>query len=211
MSDQTPQDSNLFTPGGTAAGAAMASAAASGSWRAKILRRLDECPSSTWELADYFGVGDNRISGRITGLSQDLYIEPTGERRRNPATNCEADVWRVRRAQPNDPRPIEQIIDATFPLTLRIDNDLYDRQASLPKESYPGVHYARRADSGGVRQAIRVELLDCPGCSGQLAYFEDNGAKKFRCMRPSCQHVWRIKMISEPGKAPTPALVMEEF
>lgn len=196
---------NLFSPPNTHASAQQASARASGHWREKILARLGERPSAIFELAAHFEVSDNRLSGRISDLSRDLYIEPTGEIRINPATNCKAEVWRIRR----EGQPIEQLRDRAFPLTIRIDSDLYDRQAPLKQEAYPGVPYARRADTGGLRAAIRVELIECPGCGQPLYARQTAGKPDFACGNQACGRVFKCRTITEPGKAPMLALVME--
>jgi hypothetical protein len=205
-------DAPLFKqPRSTLAAAQQASAKCSGAWRQRILERLSIAPSTIFELAEFFEVTDNRISGRISDLARDLYIETTGERRINPKTSCPAEVWQIRRAQAGSPDPIEQLLDRTYPITIRIESDLFDRQEFLPSESYGGVPYARRADAGGQRHVIRIAIVECDKCGAPLAFAENTEPKKFRCTRATCSATWRVRTINEAGKAPTLALVAEEF
>ena len=96
MSDPMMQKSDDVPPlWKTVQHAQLASARAATGWRKRIMDRLAVRPSAIWELAEHFGVSDNRISGRISDLARDLKIGLAGERRVNPATRCPGEVWRV--------------------------------------------------------------------------------------------------------------------
>src|SRR3954470_16869403 len=65
--------------------------------RQKILQLLEQHgPLALFELAAMMEVHDHQISGRITDLKRDGLIEPTGQRRENPETRCQAEVYRLR-------------------------------------------------------------------------------------------------------------------
>lgn len=77
--------------------AAAAAAKSESSYQARIMEHLRKHgPSTCFEMARAFGVTDNRISGRLTKMSEECLIERTGERRKNPETGVNADVWRIR-------------------------------------------------------------------------------------------------------------------
>lgn len=64
----------------------------------QIIKLLEQHgPMTLFELASKLGKHAHQISGRITELKRDLVIEPTGDRRPNPATGCQAEVYRLRR------------------------------------------------------------------------------------------------------------------
>lgn len=179
----------------------------SGQWRQRILECLDVQASTLFEVAAHFGVPDHTISGRFSELAADGYIEHAGERRNKPETNCACEVWRRRRATGIEPHLVDQL---GYPLSLRIDDDIYDRQELLPSEGFPGFPYSRRADTGGARLLVRVEIIECPGCGKPLYYIEENGRKKFRCGNVArCGITWVCRMVSESGKGPMLAMVME--
>jgi hypothetical protein len=184
----------------------------SGTWRQRILAVLRERPSTLWEVAQHFKVPDHTISGRFTELAADLWIERTGERRNHPVSNCPADVWRVSGSAP-DPAKAAHLDKLGYPVTVRLGPDLHDRQELLPQESYPGIPYSRRADAGGVRQAVRLALIECPGCGRPLYMVEDRdrhqGNKLYRCASPTCSYTWRLQLAQEPGRAQVLALVLE--
>src|SRR5437868_1973358 len=75
-----------------------------------------------------------------------------------------APMQRIRQAA-KDPANLDAI---GYPSTLVIKGDIYDRQGLLPREGYPGIPYARRADTGGQQLLIRVEFIECPACGRQL-------------------------------------------
>jgi len=179
-----------------------------GAWRERILRRLAAQPSTLFEVATHYGVPDHTISGRFTELARDLYIERTGERRPKPESACLADVWRVRGAAG---RPADLAEMMGYPLTFLIDGEPYDRQELLPNEGYPGIPYARRADTGGLRVLVRVAMIECEGCGRPLKLVIDNGRKKFRCGTPGCDRTFEMLVIQEPGQPQIPALVMRTY
>jgi DNA-binding Lrp family transcriptional regulator len=163
--------SNLYpTAGSTSAIAGQQAALKSGKTRRRILEVLHErgpAGATLWEVARVLGVHDHTISGRFTELSKDLIIERTGERRNHPNSGCPADVWRICGAANAQGGGPDLAALLGYPLTLNIGGDLYDRQELLAggaNESYPGVPYARRADTGGQKLIVRVELAECPGC-----------------------------------------------
>jgi hypothetical protein len=202
--EEAPPLFRVPTSTSTAAGAK--AAISSGSWRERILRRLEERPSALFEVADHYGVPDHVISGRFTELARDGYIEHAGERRRKPQTDCDAEVWRLKRSLD---QPMSELLG--YPLTLAINNELHDRQELLPNESYPGIPYARRADNGGLRRNVRVAIVECDGCGKPLFLQEEKGEKKFRCVNSRCGRVWRVRAVAEPGRGAVLALVMEEY
>jgi hypothetical protein len=174
----------------------------SGGWRRRILDRLLVEPQTLWEVAAFYGVPDHVISGRFTELSKDLVIEHAGERRKHPVSGCEAEVWRIRRAA-NDPQPdVAELLG--YPLELKIEGEIYDRQSLLAggaNEGYPAIPYARRADTGGVRLLVRVELIECPGCGKPLKMIVENGVKKFRCGVRTCNKTWSLQIVEAVGQA----------
>ncbi len=48
-----------------------------------------------WELANFIGVHPHQISGRISELLKKGEIEKTGDRRRNPETRANGNVYRL--------------------------------------------------------------------------------------------------------------------
>src|SRR5947209_6629112 len=79
--------------------AAEAAARASGSRRVKILNYLrEQGPSTIFEVAAHLGLYDHQISGRFSELERDQLIEKSGQRRRKPETECDAEVYRLRAA-----------------------------------------------------------------------------------------------------------------
>lgn len=212
MSDQ--HDQPLFRPqpaiGGTSAAAGEVAARSVGSWRQKILARLEICESTLFEVAAFYGVPDHCISGRFTDLARDGYIEPSGERRLKPSTDCAAEVYRLRRAEPNT-RVELQMLDRDYPFSLRIGDDTFERQELLPRESYPGVPYARKADTGGMRQIVRIEIVECPGCGKPLIQADPAKPRQFSCGNATCRRRWHARVATAPGASPVLALVMEEI
>jgi hypothetical protein len=205
---QQPDDSPLF---GTSHAAGQKAALKAGSWRARILKRLEERPSALWEVAEHYQTPDHCISGRFTELVRDGFIEPTGERRRKPSTDCDAEVYRLRRSEPGSPAfTVDSAILELYPLTVTIDGDLYDRQELLSHEGYPAVPYSRRADNGGLRLSVRVEIIESPCCGRPLAQLAGD-PRRFRCMGKDCGRLWRARAVNEPGKASLLALVLEEM
>lgn len=204
----------MSLPTSTSTAAGQQAALSSGQWRERILRRLEEQPSTLFEFAAYYGIPDHVVSGRFTELSKDGLIERTGERRVKPESGAKANVWRIHRAQPGTPEA-DLAEKLGYPLTMRIGSELYDRQPLLASESYPGMPYARRTDTGGLRVNVRVAIIECPGCGKPLFLVEDRDnnqpGKLFRCGVESCNKTWRATMVSEPGKAAAMALVMENF
>lgn len=181
--------------------AGLQAAAKSGSWRAKILARLDQVPSALFEVAAHFEVPDHVISGRFTELARDGYIERTGERRNKPVSECPAEVWRVRRSEGKPPELADVL---GYPPTLMIEGEPYDRQELLPSESYPGIPYSRRADTGGLRLVVRLALVECPEC-GKPLFFQEKG--KFWCGK--CGQTWHARNVTEPGRDPVLAIVLK--
>lgn len=60
----------------------------------QILR--DQGPLALFEVASILGLFDHQISGRFTELEKDGLIVKTGQRRRKPETDCDAEVWTIR-------------------------------------------------------------------------------------------------------------------
>jgi hypothetical protein len=203
-------DASLPQSLNTSALAGQQAAIKCGSWRRRIIQRLREQPSALFEVAQYFEVPDHTISGRFSELARDLWIERTGERRIKPQTDCAAEVWRVRGDAPE--LATEAGADRLgYGHAFLIGGDLYDRQPLLPIEGYPGIPYARNADTGGVRLMARVELIECPGCGKPLRQVVEGGKKLFRCGLDSCRQMWSMQLIREPGGPMIPALIMDRF
>jgi hypothetical protein len=191
--------------------AGAAAALASGSRRERILRLLRQEPRALFELARAMGVGDHQISGVLTALCKDGFIERTGQRRVKPETQCPADVWRIRGSASlpaADPANLTSPDALGYPPTLRINDELYDRQPLLPSEGYPGVPYARRTDTGGLRLTVRVDFIECPGC-GRPVRQVDAKTRACACGHPDCGMTWRAALAAEPGKAPSLVLIKD--
>jgi hypothetical protein len=227
---QPEQPPALLSSTSQIAGAAAARCA--GGRRMQIIALLRERPRALFELAEAMGVFDHQISGRITDLKRDGVIEATGERRAKPDTNCPADVYRLCRdfeegipdpaLMPEEefarlgkpPAPPSSVTPGSqYPATLLIDNQPYDRQELLPQESYPGMPYARRADTGGARLIVRVELVECGGCGKPLKQvIETKGndpVKTYRCGTPDCNRTWTPLIVHAPGQPKLLAMVMQ--
>lgn len=192
---------------GTAHAAGQKAALRAGSWRARILAYLAREPATLFEIAAAYGVPDHCISGRFTELAKDGFIEPSGERRRKPQTECDCEVWRLRREQD------AAVLRAgdNYPSTIHLDHDLYDRQELLKNEGYPGIPYARRADNGGMRLNVRIELIECPGCGKPLVMQQRTGEKPEFVCGGGCGRVWKCRTIRESGGHSLLALVMERI
>jgi hypothetical protein len=176
-------------------------AGASATRRERILALLSERPRALFELAEAMGVGDHQISGVITGLASDLWIERTGERRLTPR-GCQADVWRIAGTAPT-----ATAVDDLYPLSLAIDGMIYERQPLLPAEGYPGMPYAERRDIGAFRRALRIQFISCPKCDRPLRQI-DATKKLASCGNSDCATVWRTGLATEPGRQPCLVLVM---
>lgn len=206
------KDPTLYPSTSQIAGAAHARV--HGTRRQAVLALLRVRPQTLWEAARAMGVADHQISGVFTALSRDLWIERTGERRNKPETGCPADVWRIRDDAPkaDDPRSLDKL---GYPASVLIDGETYDRAELLPEEGYPGIPYARRADSGGARVRVRVEWVECPGCGRPLypappaTDAAGRPVKRYACTYKECGRVWRPMLVRESGRAPVLALVME--
>lgn len=83
--------------------AAIAATASMPSRRRAILESLTrDGPQTLFELCYRLRCHPHQISGRLTDLKAECLIEPTGERRPNPATGCQADVYRAGPRRPDD-------------------------------------------------------------------------------------------------------------
>lgn len=199
--DQTTQTSKI---------AGTAHAAVRGKRRQQILDLLRDQPLTLWESARALGVFDHQISGVFTALCSDGFIERSGDRRNKPETGCPADVWRIRDAR--SAVPPTSVVDLAeqlgYPHALKIDGEIYDRQELLPAEGYPGIPYARRADNGGLRLVVRVDLIPCPKC-GRPIFQTDAVNKVYSCTAADCGYAFKPKLVQESGRAPMLALVKE--
>lgn len=235
MSDplaQPPEDrSPLFAPqnpevppvGGTRAAAGLVAAEKSGSRRRRILEIIERQPSTLFEIAAILGVPDHTISGRISELKHEQFIEPSGEHRIKPESGCPCEVYQLKRALPANETGWAELLG--YPARAMIHGEPHDRQdePDRPGVGYPGVHYAACTDHGAMRRSVRVELVESP-CCGKPLFVEDVPAtavnsrglavpasKRVRCSNPACLKAYRIRPVNEAGKAPMLALVMEEF
>ncbi len=200
----------LFTSSTSSLAGAAAARGANGR-RAQILASIEEHgPQAIFEVADRMGVFDHQISGRFSAMEADGFLRKTGERRRKPDTGCDAEVYDLVRDRPLPPDLAGAL---GYPPTLVIDDELYDRQELLPREGYPGLPYARRADAGGVRLIVRVEIAECPGCGRPLKPVPAPAAnpkkRELRCGSPGCNRTWRAAFLREPGGVQQLALVMD--
>jgi hypothetical protein len=202
----------------TSAAAGQQAALHSGSMRLLILDRLGSGPATLFEVAADLGVPDHVISGRFTELARDGWIARTGERRRQPISGCEADIWKLLngRGRGNEGLIMDQLlVSLGYSPTLKIDGEIYDRQELLPKESLPGVPYARRADTGGARLVVRVALVECEGCARPLKLVVElvNGkeVKTFACGTQGCGRIWHAAIIAEPGQRPVMAMLLRRM
>jgi DNA-binding Lrp family transcriptional regulator len=202
-----PHAAPLFTSSTSSLAGAAAARGANGR-RAQILAAIEEHgPQSIFEVADRMGVFDHQISGRFSALEADGFLRKTGERRRKLDTHCDAEVYDLVRDRP---RPPDVAGALGYPPTLVIDDELFDRQELLPRESYPGLPYARRTDKGGLRLNVRVEVIECPGCARPLKPVKSDDPKKrlLRCGSPNCK-TWRAAFVREPGGLQQLALIMD--
>lgn len=210
MSEPLKSDDAIPPMGGTRARANWMATLKAGSRRARIMQILSRGPAALFEIAREMNIPQlNAISGRLTELQRDGYVERTGERRQNPASGSMFDVYRIAAAQPE-----EDPLLLVYPLSVMLDGQLYDRQSLLAgaeAEGYPGIPYARRADTGGARLNVRIEFPESPCCGKPMMLWMDGQEKKFRCTGKSCSKVFRTRLVNEPGKGQLFALVMENF
>lgn len=68
----------------------------------KVLEVIERRPSALFEIATELGWPINRVSGRVTRLTDKKVVEDSGERRVNPESGMRCTVWRVK------PRPTFQ-------------------------------------------------------------------------------------------------------
>jgi|GEM_PF-3239989 len=130
-----PEDTPLFRQRqSTSTLAGEQAARAVGSWRQRILARLQDQPSTLWEVAQYFSVPDHVISGRFSELAKDGYIEHAGARRPHPISQCDAEVWRIRRDRVEGVDPAELL---GYPATVILDGEIYDRHIYPWVSVYP--------------------------------------------------------------------------
>jgi hypothetical protein len=195
--------------GSTSAQAGAVAALRIGSWRYKILQRLAEAPSTLFELASFFNVSDHQISGRLTELSKDGLIEPSGQRRTKPETGCEAEVWKLTDARPAAP-DLESLFG--YPMSLQIAPDGLFRRRPIDA-AVPGIPYS--SEKSGLTWYLSI--LECPGCGKPLRFFEERIAglddvkvkKLFRCCTKDCNRTWELAMVNEPGQPMYLSLVMK--
>lgn len=175
----------------------------SGTWRRRILEAMRGHPQglALFELAALFGVPDHILSGRVTDLRRDGHIETTGQRRRKPATGCLAEVYRLTGSAAAR-RDVADLL--SYPRTMRIGDELLERQPLLPQEGYPGIPYAVRGD--GPRRHRRVELVECPACGKSLSLRMLGGEKYFDCR---CGRTWRLRVATIDDGDTAVVLVME--
>lgn len=190
----------------TSAAAGAIAARCSGQRYARILQILaDRGPLTLFELAAEMGVFDHQISGRITELKRDGWIEPTGETRIKPGTGASAQVLRLRE------QPALTHADALaealgYPPELIIEGEAFQRFPTSDDPA-PGIPYRRRTDRGGVALIYRLDLIACPGCGRHLKMIVEGGSKVFRCGTKGCNRTWHIQRVRAPGGPDVPALV----
>lgn len=185
---------------------ALAAAAPSfASRRLRILQLLAERgPSTLFEVAAYMDLHDHQISGRFTELAADGLIVKTGQRRRKPETDCEADVWQLAdRAEKLDPGTA-----LNHPLTLKIaDEGIFQRLPWPGHEGTGGVPYTKSSHAGTQpRLVYRVVLIECDHCGHPLQLKLEGPRKKYVC--PKCGKHYQLMLVSEPGRAEMLALVL---
>lgn len=193
---------NLWTSPSRLAGEV--AARASDQRRASILSILGEHgPQAIFEIAERLGCHDHQISGRFGELERDMLIKRTGERRIKPTTNCQCDVWALQtRDGPRLPDAAELL---GYPASAKIGDDGMFQRSVIHDAEPPGIPYEAMQ---GLRQVIRVEIIECPGCGRFLKFIEKG---KFGCGTPGCNRIWFAELVTEAGKTPVLALVMKHL
>ena len=202
----SPQGCTLFTS--TRAQAGAVAARSIGKRQARILQLLrDNGPLAIFEIAALIGVFEHQISGRFSEMEVDGLIEKAGIRRQKGETGCWAECYRVKDTAP----PLDLGESLGYPDELRIDGELYLRQATLPNDELPGIRYIHHRGGG----AITIYLPPCPTCGAPMKSIElpNEGAvgkkKILRC--GSTSHPvrdWHVILAAQPGHAPMLALIL---
>lgn len=187
--------------------AAMTAAKSVGKRHAQILQLLADRPRTLWECAQALGVHDHQISGRITELLAAGQIEPTGEQRKKPDTNCPAAVYQIRRVGLGPPLDLGDALGHPDTLTIAGEEGTWERQPTLAQEKWPGIAYSRRHKELP-RLTYRVLLIRCPLCAEPLKLIQTTPKKLFRCGSNDCNHTWEGTLIHEPGQPQCLALLM---
>jgi len=186
----------------------------SGQRRSRILQLLrDRGPMTIWEIAAEMSVFDNQISGRFGELERDGLIQKTGQRKPNPRTGCDAEVYAIADV-PSSLIPHPSSF-GVYPGTLVLDGEPYHRQEPIGPHDAPGVPYARTVDNK-VRFQVRVELVECPGCGHPLRVIERRSTGPqthniYRCGTPTCNVTWHLALVNEPGQPQRLALVIRNL
>jgi hypothetical protein len=154
-----------------------------------------------WEIAAEMNVFDNQIGGRFGELERDGLIQKTGQRKPNPRTGCDAEVYAIADV-PSSLIPHPSSF-GVYPGTLILDGEPYDRQEPIGPHDAPGVPYARAVDNK-VRFQVRVELVECPGCGHPLRVIEPRSSSSqtrniYRCGTPTCNVTWHLALVNELG------------
>jgi hypothetical protein len=179
--------SSLFD--GTSAKAGLAAALRSSGRKARIIESIrKDGPATIWEMAGRLGLSVHQFAGRFGEMERDRVIEKTGERRKNPETACEAEVYRLaQKWKPGDEEPEARsqepegqsaaapasdrsstgswlLAPGSYPSSLLIDNEPFTLAPIAAEETLPGVPYARGSAAGGGRRG-RAGL---PGGAGRV-------------------------------------------
>jgi hypothetical protein len=182
-----------------------------GQRRQQILSAIDQHgPLAIFEIAAILDVFDHQISGRFGELVNDGLLYITGDRRKKPETGQVCEVYARREQTSPD---YLQTTQHGYPPTITVGSEgVFDRSYITGDRDLPGVPYARR---GPARETWRVEVIECPGCGRSLKFTPRREAgqelKEFRCNTPTCNRVWQLTMIAEPGRAAVLALVMKHL
>lgn len=171
----------------------------------RILTHLRERgPATIFEVAVEMQLNDHQISGRFGELEADGLIEKTGQRRPKPETGCQAEVYRLSQI----PAPPD-LGAAYYPSTLKIGDDVFDREANLQDETVPGIPYSRRSSGDRPRLLYRVQLIECEGCGKPVKQVKEGDRKLYRCGQPCCNRTYELALVSEPGQPVLLALVLK--
>lgn len=173
----------------------------------RILDLLRESPSTLIELAEQMHVTPNQISGRLTELSRDGFIERNGQTKPNPATGAPCDVWMLRDRQP----PSEKIPEIFgYPAELYIGDDgLFFR--TQVKDDEPGIPYDRDTTRGASGMFARISFVDCPGCGTPLKFIMEGQRKTFHCGRAGCLQKWELTTAKQSGETLVLCLIRKSF
>lgn len=182
--------------------------------RGQILRIIQEKGSiCIFEAAQLLGIQDNQISGRFSELVGAGLIQPSGQTRLKPGTDCPAVVY-ILSAAATRPTSHEQLLDRLgYAATISISGDgLADRQPhGQPDLDQAMIPYAQRSDGCG-RPVVWLAWVQCPECGRPLRYEVKRVAvnqvvKRFHCDNTACGITLELTVAGEVGGRQCLALI----